>query len=103
MSVKSEQYWYQNGILDQFNEWQPNWLSDQTSAPVDVSKIADVPMSFFVATLDEVCPAGVAKSYIGKMKTQKNIIDVSFVEHMYFAEFAYSDWFMEKLLAELVY
>ena len=77
-SVKGLQYWYQNGMVDQFNEWQPNWLSgDHSSAPVDVSKIADVPMSFIVGATDKVCPADVAKSYIGKMKTQTSMIEVS--------------------------
>ena len=104
MSVKSEQYWVQNGIKNEFNEWQPNWLSgDHSSDPVDVSKIADVPMSFMIASMDPVCPAWVAKSYIEKMQTQKSIVDVSSVGHLYFAEWSNTDWFMQHLLEELVY
>jgi hypothetical protein len=61
VSVKAEQHWIQNGILNEFNEWQADWLSgDHSSAAVDVSKITDVPMSFMVGNWDYVCPADVA-------------------------------------------
>jgi len=104
VSVKAEQYWIQNGIEDEFNEWQNNWLSgDHSSDPVDVSKIADVPMSFMVGKLDYVCPYEVAKDYIDRMPTQTHIVDVNLSGHFYFSEDANTEWFMEKLLEELVY
>ena len=104
VSVKAEQYWIQNGIVNEFNEWQPNWLSgDYSSDPVDVSKIADVPMSFMIAANDSVCPAEVAESYIEKMQTQTSIVEVSRVGHGYFSSNANTDWFMQHLLEELVY
>ena len=85
--------------MDEFNEWQENWNDGDTySAPVDVSKISDVPMSFFIGSIDVVCPSSVAKSYIKKMTTQTTIIDVNWEGHFYFAESANDPWFMKNLL-----
>jgi len=90
--------------LNEFNEWQEDWLSgDHSSAPIDVSTISDVPMSFLVGNWDVVCPADVARSYIEQMQTQTHIVEVSLEGHFYFAEDANTEWFMGKLLEELVY
>jgi len=53
--VKSEQHWVMNGETDRFQE--PNWLNGEEQMPlVDVSQIKNVPMAFFTATNDQVCP-----------------------------------------------
>ena len=50
-SVKSEQYWFMNGLKDRFQEFAPNWLDgEEITDLVDVSKIKTVPMTFFVGT-----------------------------------------------------
>jgi len=55
--VKSEQHWVMNGETDRFQEFAPNWLDGEEQMPlVDVSQIKNVPMAFFTATNDQVCP-----------------------------------------------
>jgi len=56
-SVKSEQYWIMNGLVDRFQEFADNWLDgDKETTEIDVSKIDTVPMTFFSGSLDAVCP-----------------------------------------------
>mmetsp|Transcript_1287 Transcript_1287/g.1734 ORF Transcript_1287/g.1734 Transcript_1287/m.1734 type:complete len:181 (+) Transcript_1287:276-818(+) len=56
-SVKSEQHWVMNSLTDRFQEFAPDWLDGQETMPlVDVSQIKQVPMAFFTATRDQVCP-----------------------------------------------
>jgi len=48
-----------------FQEFSDEWLDGVVeTAPIDVSKISTVPMSFFIGWLDVVCPALTAWEYI---------------------------------------
>ena len=64
-SVKSEQHWVMNGETNRFQEFANDWLEgEEETELVDVSKINKVPMAFFTATRDDVCPHIYANRYI---------------------------------------
>lgn len=59
-------------------------------------------MSFFIGALDLVCPALTASNYIGQMSlVDANITHVWSEGHMYFAQEANDDWFLNKLIEQL--
>ena len=103
VSVKSEQHWIQNNLVDGFNEFQDEWTSGVTkSAPIDVSKIDYVPMSFFIATEDELCTYDDAYKYIAKMdKADKTVYELVGKGHDFFNHPARDGYFMTRLLKEL--
>lgn len=101
--MTSEQYWTMNGLTDRFQEFAPNWLDGEETMPlVEMSNIKQVPMTFFVGTLDDVCPHHTAMKYIPEIQSQTNYFDVQGEGHSYFASRANDDWFMENLIASLV-
>ena len=69
-SMKSEQYWGMNGIVDRFQEFAPNWLDgEEVTDLVEMSKIKTVPMAFFVGTEDRLCPLETATEYIAQIQS----------------------------------
>ena len=101
-AVKSEQHWIMNGLTDRFQEFAPNWLAGETQMPlVDVSKVKQVPIAFFTATNDEVCPHRVAGKYIPLFQSETVQIDVQGEGHLWFSHSANTDWFMQNLIAQL--
>ena len=65
---------------------------------MDVSKIDTVPMAFFVAGNDIVCPKPQAKKYIDQITAPKTWIDVPGEGHLWFSDSANTDWFMQNLI-----
>ena len=66
-----------NGIKDRFQEFADNWLGGEETTPlVDMSLITEVPIAFFTATDDNVCPHAVAAKYIPLFKSKTVQIDV---------------------------
>lgn len=54
-----------NSFTDRFQEFAEDWLEGEETTPlVEMSNIKQVPMSFFVATEDELCPYETAMDYI---------------------------------------
>ena len=100
--MKSEQYWIMNGLEDRFQEFEDHWLDGTKKTDlIDVSKIKDVPMGFFIGSRDNVCPRGQAEDHISLITASTEIINVEGEGHMYFAERANDDWFMTRLIAQL--
>lgn len=98
-SVKSEQHWVMNGLTDRFQEYADNWLDGETqTALVDVSKIKKVPMAFFTATKDQVCPRKYAMKYIPQIQSETTQIDVEGEGHQWFHTGANTPWFMDNLI-----
>jgi len=88
-----------NGLTDRFQEFANNWLDGETETDlVPMSNIKQVPMSFFVGTLDEVCPHKTAMKYIPQIQSKTNYIDVKGKTHGYFASHANDEWFMTNLI-----
>ena len=66
-----------NGLTDRFQEYADNWLDGETQTQlVDVSKIKKVPMAFFTATKDQVCPRKYGMKYIPQIQSETTQIDV---------------------------
>ena len=87
--------------MNSFNEWQSDWLNNESSPKVDVSKINGVPMSFFVGSADETCPKSTAIDYIGKMRTDTTIREVKGVGHGFFHNPAQDHAVFAEIILEL--
>ena len=68
---------------------------------VDVSNIKKVPMAFFTATNDEVCPRKYAMRYIPQIQSETTQIDVEGEGHQWFHTGANTEWFMDNLIEQL--
>jgi pimeloyl-ACP methyl ester carboxylesterase len=102
LSVRSEQYWVMNGLTDRFQEFAYYWADGITETTlVDVSNIKQVPIAFFTATNDEVCPHKTANLYIPQFQSETTQIDVEGEGHLWFASYANTDWFMVNLIEQL--
>ena len=102
--VQSLQYWVTNGVTDRFQEpadRQEFIAGDKQTAEIDVSKISQIPMAFFVGLRDLACPQFQARKYIQQITAPTTWIDVEGEGHMYFSSQANSDWFMTNLIEQL--
>ena len=85
-------------MTDRFQTFESDWPKNKKTDLVDVSQIRSVPMSFFVATKDEVCPHATAMEYIPQIQSEITQIDVEGVGHLWFSGEANTDWFMQNLI-----
>jgi len=109
-SVKSLQHWMQNAIVDEWREFSEDWVTEDEEygqnkgQMIDPSKIQGVPMSFFVASMDEICSYSDAESHIAAINTEGNIektwIRTGWSGHGYFADTS-DDWLMSRIWDEL--
>jgi len=60
-----------------------------------------VPIAFFIATKDRLCPHENALEYIPLIQSQTTIIDVEGAGHSWFKTETDTEWFMENLIPQL--
>ena len=104
ISVKSEQYWAQLGMNNGFYEpvTMEQWANGVYHGDaIDVSKINQVPMSFFIGGSDNLCKASFANEYISQMHTTTEVWTISGKEHSYFSGDNYTASFMNHLVQHL--
>jgi len=57
-----------------------------------------VPIAFFTATEDKVCPRKYANKYISQIQSATTQIDVVGEGHLWFGSGANTEWFMTNLI-----
>ena len=104
ISVKSEQYWAQLGMNNGFYEpvTMEQWANGVYHGDaIDVSKIDQVPMSFFIGGSDNLCKASFANEYINQMHTTTEVWTISGKGHSYFSGDNYTASFMNHIVQHL--
>ena len=88
-------------MVDRFQEFDDEWFENEESTLVDVSKITQMPMTFFIGTNDPVCPYPTARKFIKQIKAPTKSITVLNEGHLWFSSEANTEWFMTHLVEEL--
>ena len=102
MSVQSETHWWQNTYMDRFQEYAPDYMSDDKKTDlINIASIDKVPISMLAGTADTTCPydrAVLAAEIIGG--AVEHFESIEGVDHGYFGT-ANDDWFMNLLISQL--
>ena len=65
---------------------------------MDVSKIKQMPMAFFIGTADPICTRSTADEYIAQIQSETSKIYIEGAGHLWFDHEANSDYFIENLI-----